>query len=58
VLIYGTKIVPLLKVKTTTTKTTISACQSFKSFIVAPIGLAESYRDEVMVALRRFAQPA
>ena len=36
-LIYGTKIIPLLKIKTATIKTTISACTSFKSFIVAPL---------------------
>jgi hypothetical protein len=31
--IYGTKIVPLLKLKTTTRKTTISAGTTFNSFI-------------------------
>ena len=37
VLIYGTKIIPLLKIKTVTTITTISAGTTFKSFIVVPL---------------------
>jgi hypothetical protein len=37
VLIYGTKIIPLLTIKTATIKTTISAGTTFKSFIVIPL---------------------
>jgi hypothetical protein len=37
--IYGTKIVPLLKLKTATTITTISAGTTFKSFIFVPLVL-------------------
>jgi hypothetical protein len=39
--IYGTKIVPLLKLKTATTRTTISAGTTFKSFIATRYRCAE-----------------
>ncbi len=38
---YGTKIIPLLKLKTATTKTTISAGMTFRSFIVKRYRRAE-----------------
>ena len=39
--IYGTKIIPLLEIKTATQKTTISAGTICKSFIAAPYRPAE-----------------
>jgi hypothetical protein len=39
--IYGTKIIPLLKLKTATTRTTISAGTTFKSFIATRYRCAE-----------------
>jgi hypothetical protein len=40
-LIYGRKIIPLLKVMIATTKTTMSAGTTFKSFIARPYRRAE-----------------
>jgi hypothetical protein len=39
--IYGAKIAPLLRVKTATTKATISADTTFESFIATPYRCAE-----------------
>jgi hypothetical protein len=49
--IYGTKIIPLLKVKIATTKTTISAGTIFKSFIAGP------YRREAIVPVQNYTIP-
>jgi hypothetical protein len=43
--IYGTKIIPLLEIKTTTQKTTISAGTICKSFIATPYRRAEIESD-------------
>jgi hypothetical protein len=40
-MIYGTKIIPLLEIKTATTKMTISAGTAFESFIARPYRCAE-----------------